>query len=46
MEEQMHQATAGPSKQLSNNPLLGPGQITAASGRDHKRVGWGYFRAR
>jgi hypothetical protein len=36
VEEQMHQPTAGASKQLSGNPLLGPGQITAATCRDHQ----------
>jgi hypothetical protein len=46
MEHQVNKATAGPSKQLSGNPLMGPGQITAASGRDPQRTGWGYFRAR
>jgi hypothetical protein len=42
MEEQMHQPAAGASQQLSGNPLLGPGQITTAPGRDHKRVGRGH----
>jgi hypothetical protein len=46
MEHQVNKATAGPSKQLSGNPLMGPGQITASSGRDHQRTGWGYFSAR
>ena len=46
MEQQMHQPAAGASQQLSGNPLLGPGQITTASGRDHQRTGRGYCRAR
>jgi hypothetical protein len=39
MEEQMHQPATAAGEQLSGNPLLGPGQITAASGRDHQRTG-------
>ena len=42
----MHQPATAAGEQLSGNPLLGPGQIPATTGRDHKRVGWGYFRAR
>ena len=42
MEEQMHQPAAGASQQLSGDALLGPGQITTAPGRDHKRMGWGH----
>jgi hypothetical protein len=46
MEKQMHPPATAASAQLSGNPLLGPGQITAASGRDYQRTGWGYFSAR
>jgi hypothetical protein len=46
MEKQMHQPAATASEQLSGDPLMGPGQITAAPGRDHQRTGRGYFSAR
>ena len=36
MEEQMHQPATAAGEQLSGNPLLGPGQITATTGCDHK----------
>jgi hypothetical protein len=42
----VNKAATAASKQLSGNPLLGPGQITATTGRDHQRTGWGYFSAR
>ena len=35
VEQQMDQAAAAASQQLSGHPLMGPGQITAAAGRDH-----------
>ena len=38
VENQMHQPAAAAGQQLSGNPLMGPGQITAATGRDHKRT--------
>ena len=38
MEHQMHQPAAAAGEQLSGNPLMGPGQITAATGGDHKRT--------
>ena len=38
MEQQVHQPAAATGEQLSGNPLMGPGQITAATSRDHKRV--------
>ncbi len=38
VEQQMHQPAAAAGKQLSGNALMGPGQITAATGRDHKRA--------
>jgi hypothetical protein len=46
MEQQVNKAPAAAGEQLSGHALLRPGQITAASGRDHQRTGWGYFRAR
>ena len=46
MENQMHQPATAAGEQLSGDALMGPGQITAASGRDHQRTGWGYCRAR
>ena len=46
MEQQVNKAATAAGEQLSGNPLLGPGQITTAPGRDHKRMGWGYYRAR
>ena len=36
MEKQMHQPAAAAGEQLSGDALLGPGQITATPGRDHK----------
>lgn len=39
VENQMHQPAAAAGEQLSGNPLMGPGQITAATGRDHQRTG-------
>jgi hypothetical protein len=42
MEEQMHQPAATAGEELSGNALMGPGQITAATGRDHKRAGGAY----
>jgi hypothetical protein len=36
MEHQMHQPAATAGEQLSGHPLMGPGQITAATGGDHK----------
>jgi len=39
MEYQMHQPAATAGEQLSGDPLMGPGQITAATGGDHQRTG-------
>ena len=39
VENQMHQPAAAAGEQLSGNPLMGPGQITTATGRDHQRTG-------
>ena len=41
MEQQMDQPAAAAGQQLSGNPLMGPGQITAATGGDHKRANRG-----
>ncbi len=38
VENQMDKPAATAGQQLSGNPLMGPGQITAATGRDHKRT--------
>jgi hypothetical protein len=38
MEQQVHQPAAATGEQLSGDPLMRPGQITAATSRDHKRV--------
>ena len=32
-------ATTAAAEKLSGHPLMGPGQITAATGGDHKRTG-------
>jgi hypothetical protein len=42
MEEQMHRPAAGAGQQLSGDPLMGPDQITAATGGDHKRASRGF----
>jgi len=36
VEQQMDQSAAAAGQQLSGNALMGPGQITASAGRDHK----------
>jgi hypothetical protein len=36
VEQQMDKPAAAAGQQLSGNALMGPGQITAAAGRDHK----------
>jgi hypothetical protein len=36
VEQQMHQPAAAAGEQFSGNALMGPGQITAATGSDHK----------
>jgi len=46
VEQQMHQPAAAAGEQLSGNALMGPGQITAATGSDHKRAGGGDLRPR
>jgi hypothetical protein len=35
VEQQMHQPAAAAGEQFSGDALMGPGQITAATGRDH-----------
>jgi len=37
MEQQMHRPAASASQKLSGDPLMGPGQITAATSCDHQR---------
>ena len=37
-EQQMDQPSATAGQQFSGNPLIGPGQITAAAGCDHERT--------
>jgi hypothetical protein len=44
MENQMDQPAATAGEELSGNALMGPGQITAATGRDHQRAGGAYCR--
>ncbi len=39
MEQQMDRPAAAAGKELSRHPLVGPGQITAAAGCDHKGAG-------
>jgi hypothetical protein len=38
MEQQVHQPAAASGEQLSGDPLMRPGQIAAATSRDHKRT--------
>ena len=38
MEQQVHQPAAATGEQLSGDPLMRPGQIAAATSRDHKRI--------
>ena len=45
MEQQMHQPAASAREKLSGNALMGPGQITTATGRDHQRAGRGHLQA-
>jgi hypothetical protein len=37
----MHQPAATAGEQFSGDALMGPGQITAATGRDHQGTGGG-----
>ena len=46
MENQMHQLAATTGQKLSGNPLIGPGQITAATGGNHQRAGRNNLRPR
>jgi hypothetical protein len=46
MENQMNGPAATASEQLSGDPLMGPGQIAAATGRDHKRANRSNLRPR
>jgi hypothetical protein len=38
MEQQMNQPAAAAGQKLSGDPLMGPGQIAATTGGDHKRA--------
>ncbi|WP_255479191.1 hypothetical protein [Synechococcus sp. RS9909] len=38
VKEQMNQPATAAGQQLSGNPLMRPGQITTATGGDHKRT--------
>jgi hypothetical protein len=38
MKQQVHQPAATAGEQLSGNPLMGPGQIAAATSSNHKRM--------
>ena len=44
VEQQMHQPAAAAGEQFSGNALMGPGQISAATGSDHQRPGRGRSR--
>jgi hypothetical protein len=44
VQQQMHQPAAAAGEQLSGDALMGPGQITAATGSDHQRAGRGLNR--
>jgi hypothetical protein len=46
MKQPMHELTAGAGQQDSGDLRGQPKQIAATTGHDHKRVGWGYCRAR
>jgi hypothetical protein len=46
MEKQMHQPAATAGEELSGNALLGPGEISATTGRDHKGSSRGNYRPR
>ena len=46
MEKQMHQSAATAGEELSGNALLGPGEISATTGRDHKGSSRGNYRPR
>jgi hypothetical protein len=42
MEQQMDQPATAAGQQLSGDALMGPGQIAAATGGDHKRASRGF----
>jgi hypothetical protein len=46
MEQPMHELAAGAGQKDSGDLRGQPKQIAATTCHDHKRVGWGYFRAR
>jgi hypothetical protein len=41
MENQVHQPAPGSRQQLGSDALMGPGQIAASTGGDHKRASRG-----
>jgi hypothetical protein len=46
MEQQMHLPAASARQKLSGNALMGPGQITTVTGRDHQRASRSNLRPR
>lgn len=42
MEQQMNQPATAAGQQLSGDPLMGPGQIAATTGGNHKRANRGF----
>jgi hypothetical protein len=46
MEHQMNGPATTAGEQLSGDPLMGPSQITTATGGDHQRAGRGNLRPR
>jgi hypothetical protein len=46
MEQPMHELTAAAGQKDSGDLRGQPEQTAATTGHDHKRVGWGYFKAR
>ena len=44
MEQPLHLPAAAAGEELSRHPLVGPGQITATTGGDHKRAGRAWIR--
>jgi hypothetical protein len=46
MENQMNGADTTAGEQIRSDPLMGPGQITATTGRDHQGSSRGNYRPR
>jgi hypothetical protein len=42
MQQQMNQPATAAGQKLSGDPLMGPGQIAAATGGDHQRASRGF----